>query len=107
MQSIDHGPSPQRHGLEQREDAVAHLIVDPDADAGHEANAHHIQNAVDEVESAEQNREPDEGGEASGGQNAVIDLEHVKGSGKREQIDHACEDRHGEQGGAVVSDGLV
>ena len=89
LQSIEHGASPQRNGMERREDAVAHLVVDPDADAGHEANAHHIQHAVDEVESAEQNREPDEGCEASGGQNAVIDLEHVKGSSEREQIDHA------------------
>ena len=94
----------QRGGNLEAEDALAQVLVDRGADAGEDAAAEHVEQALEEEQGEDDGREADQGRNAAARQHPVVDLHHVEGTGEVEDVDQAAEQGDPEQGAAAGSD---
>src|SRR5215218_271961 len=90
-----------RRGDLKAEDALAQVLVDGGSDAGEDAAAEHVEQALEQEQGENDGREADEGRNAAARQDPVVDLHHVEGTGKVEDIDEAAEQGDTEQGTAA------
>ena len=88
------------HGFEH---PAIERFIERRADPSEDSSAQQVKHALSQVQSAGQDRQPDQGRHAAARQHPVVDLQHEQRAGQIQQVDHAAHDADADKGAAACA----